>query len=96
MSFNNSTIANITDETEVYNPTLDSGTCIGMTVAPTSGDDSVVDIKVGDVYLVKGLTVMNGTAATPVGGTQKLVVIKGSPIKVTSDKAVDVIVSFLE
>ena len=93
MAFANNKIAGITGITTVYTPTAGS---IGMTITPTSGNDSVVDVKVEDVYMVKDLTVSSGTAATPVGGEQKVVVQDGEAITVSASTAVDVIVSYLE
>jgi hypothetical protein len=97
MAFLNSTGTGITTEATVH--TVAAGktnTVIGMTIAPTSGRDSVVDIKVDGTYLIKGLKVYNGTTAVPIGGEQKLVLVATNQLKVTGSTAVDVIVSYLE
>jgi len=96
MGFGNSITTGITDETEVYNPTADIGTVMGMTIAPISGSDATVDVKIDNGYLIKGLSLSNGTTSVPVGDTHKLVVVKDKPIKVTSSTEVDVIVSYFE
>ena len=95
MAFDNTQNSNITTETTVYTPSGTSGTVIGMTVAPTS-TDATVSIKLGTTHLVKDLVVTAGTSAIPVGGGQKLVVMNGENLTVTSNTAVDVIVSYLE
>ena len=96
MAFNNSKTNSITTETTVYTPTGVSGTVIGMTIAPTSGSNAVASVKLGTTYLVKGLNVTSGTAAVPIGGEQKVVVMNGENLTVVSDTAVDVIISYLE
>ena len=95
MAFNNTKISGITAQTTVYTPTGVSGTVIGMTVAPTA-TDATISIQVGTTYLIKGLLVSAGTSAVPIGGGQKLVVMSGENLSVTSDTAVDSIVSYLE
>ncbi len=96
MAFSNSKTNGITDLTSVYTPTGDTGTIIGLTLCPTSGSDSVVDVKIGGTYLCKGLTITSGTTVVPVGGEQKVVVLNGEDVMVASDTTVDVVVSFLE
>ena len=95
MAFDNTQNSGITTETTVYTPAGTSGTVIGMTIAPTSAN-ATVSVKLGTTYLVKNLAVTAGTSAIPVGGGQKLVVLNGENLTVTSSTAVDVIVSYLE
>ena len=95
MGFNRTLTESITTPTEVYSPTAATGTVIGMSITSRT-TAATVDILVGTTYLVKGLVVAAGTAAMPVGGMQKLVLVTSDSLKVVSDTAVDVIVSFLE
>ncbi len=96
MAFDNNMVAGITAQTTVYTPSGDTGTIIGMTIAPVGDADSVIDVKIDSVHVVKALTVAVGTTAVPIGNVQKVVVLNGQELSVTSDTTVDVIVSYLE
>ena len=77
-------------------------TVIGMTVCNTSASAITVDVYHDDgvnvTYLVKAAPINVGGSLVPVGGDQKLVLITGDSVYVTSSAAssVDVVMSVLE
>jgi hypothetical protein len=77
-------------------------TVIGMSVANTTGSAVTVDIALNngatDTFLIKSGPVPVGSALVLFGGDQKLVMVTGDSIKVTSSAAasVDVVLSILE
>ncbi len=96
MGFINKKHNGITAETTVYTPTGVTGTVIGFTITPVDDSDAVIAVKLDTTHIVKNLTVTNGTTMVIVGGEQKLVVADGEPVKVSSNTAVDVVLSILE
>jgi len=96
MAFKNSKTNSVTDETVCYTPDLSVGTVIGLTVCPTSGNDTTVSVKVEDSFIVKDIVITAGSTLVPIGGEQKLVVLNSENIKVQATDTVDVIVSVLE
>lgn len=77
-------------------------TVIGMSVANTTASAVTVDIALSnggtDTYLIKSGPVPAGSALVLFGGDQKLVMVTGDSIKVTSSASasVDVVLSILE
>ena len=77
-------------------------TVIGLTCANTTTTAITVDVVHNDgstdTYIVKGATVPSGGSLVVVGGDQKVVLVAGDSIKVTSSAATscDVIMSVLE
>ena len=71
-------------------------TVIGMTIANVGASEATIDIKLNGVYMLKGAPIFVGGAMVPIGGDQKVVIGNGDTLSVTSDVAVDVIVSVLE
>jgi hypothetical protein len=71
-------------------------TVIGMTIANVGASEAAVDIKLNGVYMLKGAPIFVGGAMVPIGGDQKVVIGEADTLSVTSDVAVDVIVSVLE
>ena len=96
-SFRNYKKTGITGETTVFTGAASTETTlIGCTIANTSANDAAVDVKIGGAYMLKGAPVFTGGAMTPIGGEQKVVMMAGEDLKVTSTETVDVIVSVLE
>jgi len=97
MAFLNSKTNNISTETVVYTPSANSiGTVIGLTICPTSGNDTTVSLSIEGTYITKDIIVTAGSTLVPIGGEQKLVVLDSESIKVTASDNVDVVVSVLE
>ena len=77
-------------------------TVIGMSVANTTGSDVTADIALFDganaTYLGKTIPIPTGGALVMFGGEQKLVMVTGDSIQVTSSAAtsLDVVMSILE
>jgi len=71
-------------------------TIIGMSIANVDTSDASINIKVGGSYMLKGAPVYVGGAMTPIGGEQKVVLMDGEDLAISSDYSVDVIVSVLE
>lgn len=77
-------------------------TVIGMSVANTTASPVTVDIQLNDggtdTYLVKSAPVPVGSSLVLFGGDQKLVMVTGDSVKVSSSAAasVDVVLSILE
>lgn len=104
--FKNALVKNIgTAVTSVYTcPANTSATIIGLSLANTTTSSVIASIQVESptfattVYMVKGFTLDVATAAVPIGGEQKLVLVAGDIVKVTSSvtNSVDVILSVLE
>lgn len=95
-TFQNYTLSNVTTEANVL--TCPAGTVItviGSTVANTSGTDTSVNIKLNDVFLLKGALIEAGSSLVPIGGDQKVVLTAGDVLKVSADAAVDVVISAL-
>lgn len=75
---------------------------IGLTVSNTHTASVKVNILVDDgvthYYLVKGASVDPGGALVPVGNDQKMILVAGESLKVSSDAAnsIDAILSVLE
>lgn len=100
-TFKNYLSASITSATTIYTaPAATQSTVIGMNVANTAATAASVSVQVvsgaTSIYVVKSAPIPVGGALVPIGGDQKLVLEAGDLIKVTSDQAVDVIVSALE
>jgi len=87
----------ITTETVVYTgPASTQVTVIGLTVANTSGNATLVSVKKNTAYLVKDAPVPSGGSIVVVGGDQKLVVQPTNTVSVSADNTVDVVLSVLE
>ena len=87
----------VVTETVVFTcPAATAATLIGLTVANTSGADTVVDVKVNNSYVLKGAYVNAGSSLVPVGGEQKIVVEEAGTVSVIADHSVDVTCSVLE
>ena len=77
-------------------------TVIGMSVANTTGSDVTADIALNDgantYFLGKTIPIPTGGALVMFGGDQKLVMVTGDSIEVTSSAAtsLDVVLSILE
>lgn len=77
-------------------------TVIGLSIANTTLSDVTVDVAISnggvDTYLAKNAPVPNGGSLVLYGGDQKLVMITGDSIEVTSSAAssVDAVLSILE
>ena len=71
-------------------------TIIGVTVANVSGDLTTATIKAAGANILKDVEISKGSAIVPIGGEQKVVLVTGDTLTVSSDFAVDVIVSVLE
>jgi len=77
-------------------------TVIGLSIANTTGSDVTADVVLFDgansTYLGKSLPVPTGSALIMFGGDQKLVMVTGDSIQVTSSAAtsLDVAMSILE
>lgn len=77
-------------------------TVIGLSIANTTGSNVTVDVVLNDgandTYVTKSAPVPSGGTLVLMGGDQKLVMITGDSIKVTSSAAssVDAILSILE
>ena len=75
---------------------------IGLSIANTPGSDVTVDVALNDgasdTYITKGAPVPSGGTLVLMGGDQKLVMVTGDSIKVTSSasSSVDAILSILE
>lgn len=100
-TFKNFLGAGITTATTIYTaPAATQSTVIGMNIANASNTTATVSVQIQSgsttVHIVKGAPIPTGGALVPVGGDQKLVLVSGDLIKVTSDQTVDVIVSALE
>ena len=97
MGFNRYTAEDITTKTTVV--TCPAGkviTVIGVGVANVSGTTSLITVELNNAKIVKDASVFAGSSIVPVGGEQKLVMVAGDTLSVTSDYAVDTIVSVLE
>lgn len=87
----------VTTEQTVYTGPVDTqSTIIGMTVANTSTNAVMVDVKLNTAYLVKGAPVPLGGSLVVIGGNQKVVVEPTDTISVSASNTVDVITSALE
>jgi len=87
----------ITTETTVFTcPTATQTTITAMSIANTSGNDTKIDVKRNDAYMIKQASIAPGQTLVVVGSNQKVVVEESGTIKVTADNSVDVIVSTLE
>ena len=96
-TFKNYTAEGVTAETVIYTgPALTQSTIIGMSIANVGVVPAYVSVKLGTTYMVKDAPVPVNGALVVVGGDQKLVVEAGNEVNVTSDVAVDVIISALE
>ena len=96
-AFNRYTVEGVTTEAVIMTaPVATEVTIIGATIANVGADEASVDIKLNTTYMLKGAPVYVGGAMTPIGGEQKVVMEAGDTLSVTSDIAVDVIVSVLE
>lgn len=77
-------------------------TVIGMSIANTTGSDVTADITLNDgantTYLGKTIPIPTGGALVMFGGDQKLVLVTGDSVEVTSSAAtsLDVVMSILE
>ena len=71
-------------------------TIIGVTVANVSGDLTTATIKAAGANILKDVEISKGSAIVPIGGEQKVVLVTGDTLTVSSDFAVDVIASVLE
>ena len=77
-------------------------TVIGLSVANTTGSNVTVDVALNDgandTYITKSAPVPSGGTLVLMGGDQKLVMVTGDSIKVTSSAAssVDAVLSILE
>jgi hypothetical protein len=89
--------SSVTTEDVVYTcPVSTATTLIGLTVANTSGVDTLVSVKVNSTFVVKNALVTEGSAIVPIGGEQKVVVEAGGTVSVIADNIVDVTCSVLE
>ena len=89
--------AGITTEAIVFTGPADTATTVvGMSVANVSGNDTKIDVKRNDGYIIKQASLPTGQTLVVIGGDQKVVVMASGTIKVSADNAVDVIVSTLE
>lgn len=76
-------------------------TVIGLSVANTTANTVQVSVTLNDgtndTYLVKNMDVVPGSAQVVVGGDQKVVLVAGNSIKVTSSAAssIDAVMSVL-
>lgn len=76
-------------------------TVIGLSVANTTANTVQVSVILNDgtndTYLVKDMDVVPGSAQVVVGGDQKVVLVAGNSIKVTSSAAssIDAVMSVL-
>ena len=97
MAFLNSKTNGVTTEATVYTPSAGTvGTVIGLSICPTSGNETTASLKLEGSYIVKDISITNGSTLVPIGGEQKMVVLDGESLKVQADNNVDVIVSVLE
>ena len=77
-------------------------TVIGLSVANTTGSNVTVDVALNDgandTYITKSAPVPSGGTLVLMGGDQKLVMVTGDSIKVTSSasSSVDAVLSILE
>ena len=71
-------------------------TVIGMTVANVGTSEASISLKHGTTHMLKNAPILVGSAMVPIGGEQKVVLEAGDTFSVTSDVAVDVILSVLE
>ena len=77
-------------------------TVIGLSVANTTGSNETVDVALNDgandTYITKSAPVPSGGTLVLMGGDQKLVMVTGDSIKVTSSasSSVDAVLSILE
>ena len=71
-------------------------TLIGVTVSNISGTLTTATITAAGANILKDVEIEKGSAIVPVGGEQKIVLLAGDKLTVSSDYAVDVIASVLE
>ena len=83
----------VTTESVVYTSTGVTTVIIGFAIAPTSGGNAIVNAKKGAAHLIKGLTITAGTANSAIQPGQKVVLTPGQTLSVSSDTAVDVVIS---
>ena len=96
-TFKNFSATGVTTETTVYTgPASTQTTIIGLSIANTFTSPANVDVKLNDVFIVKGAPIPVGSSLVPIGGDQKIVVTETDTIKVTSDVTVDIVGSVLE
>ena len=93
--------SNVTTQTTVHTgPAATQTTVIGLSIANVGTSLATVSVTLTrsatTVYVVKNAQVPLGDSLILFGGDQKLVSQAGDLLKVTSDQAVDVVVSVLE
>lgn len=77
-------------------------TIIGLTLANRTASEVLADVTLNDgandTFMVKDAPIPAGSSLVVVGGDQKVVLVTGDSIKVTSDTAssIDAIMSILE
>ena len=87
----------ITTETVVYTgPAATQTTVIGLSIANTSGNATLVSVKKNTSYIVKNAPIPAGGSLVVVGADQKVVVEPTNTISVLADNTVDVVISVLE
>lgn len=83
-------------------PALSQAVLLGMNIANTSAQvvlvDIVVTVSAVDYYILKQVSIPVGSAFTPTGSEQKVIMAAGDTLKINSNVAasLDVLLSFAE
>lgn len=97
MGFNRYTANDVTTATVIVTCSVDTViTIVGMTIANTSGNLSDVTVELNDTKIIHNATIGDGSALIPIGGEQKVIMVAGDTLSVTSEYTSDVVLSVLE